>query len=235
MKKTLFALLAATLLMAGTSFAQLVSTFDDIRYWAGAGTKEAAFVVNWWNGTSSEGSYAWGYRWEGTSTAYDMFNTIFTSESSIWGWKPVADSPTAVYGIAFDPTYGGLNWTFGHSNPPWPNPDTLGTADSGVLLMEGWNTDGFWSLFDGGVSSSMPTALGSTSGTWSTSFSGLSDITISDGQWLSFAFDPTYAFDGSNIPTSAIAAVPEPISLWLLLVASALFVVLHCKRRPLQR
>lgn len=42
-------------------------TFDDIHYWVGEGTNEAAIVIDWNNGLPGS-SIAYGYRWNGTAT-----------------------------------------------------------------------------------------------------------------------------------------------------------------------
>jgi hypothetical protein len=48
-------------------------TFDDIHYWIGDGTNEAAIVIDWNNG-KPDSSIAYGYRWNGPST--NMVNVL---------------------------------------------------------------------------------------------------------------------------------------------------------------
>ena len=49
--------------------------FSDIKVWVGTGSNQAAFVVDWNNGSTTE-SLAWGYRWEGAATGEDMIRAI---------------------------------------------------------------------------------------------------------------------------------------------------------------
>ena len=49
--------------------------FDNILYWVGTGTNEAALAVNW-----ADTALAWGYRWDGTKTVTDMMNDIAAAD-----------------------------------------------------------------------------------------------------------------------------------------------------------
>ena len=62
-----------------------IDTFDDILFWAGSGTNQAAFVLEFGglNGDAdSPTTIAWGYRWNGAGKVADM---VFALTGSIAG------------------------------------------------------------------------------------------------------------------------------------------------------
>ena len=46
-------------------------TFDDIQFWTGEGSKQAAIVIQWAD-ENTPNSIVWGYRWDGDATGLDM-------------------------------------------------------------------------------------------------------------------------------------------------------------------
>jgi len=82
MKKWIAVLLALPLLGVTCLRAQtLVSSFEDIQFWAGSGANHAALVLEFGDG-SDRWSIAWGYRWDGVASMQDM---LFSLAGSITG------------------------------------------------------------------------------------------------------------------------------------------------------
>lgn len=50
-------------------------SFDDIQFWVGSGSKKAALVIEWHDGSSPD-ALVWGYRWEGEASGHDMIVAI---------------------------------------------------------------------------------------------------------------------------------------------------------------
>ncbi len=51
------------------------STADDVTFWTGSGANEAVLVVDFHDGAEPS-SYAWGFRFDGTTTGEDMLNAV---------------------------------------------------------------------------------------------------------------------------------------------------------------
>ncbi|MFQ3548639.1 MAG: PEP-CTERM sorting domain-containing protein [Armatimonadota bacterium] len=64
-----------TVLMMAISGSVSAFSFLDIEAWAGSGSNQAALVIDWNDGNSTE-CYVWGFRWDGTATGSDMFYAI---------------------------------------------------------------------------------------------------------------------------------------------------------------
>jgi len=50
-------------------------TTDDVTFWTGSGANEAVLIVDFQDGTGTS-SFAWGYRFDGTTTGEDMLNAV---------------------------------------------------------------------------------------------------------------------------------------------------------------
>lgn len=88
-------------------------TLDDLQFWVGAGTNRAALVIHWTapevrNNTSvpnpiAEKSLAWGYRWNGSATAEDMFDAVLAADPRLFA---AVSANTAygktVFGLGYD-------------------------------------------------------------------------------------------------------------------------------------
>src|SRR6185369_10490779 len=69
-------------------------SLDEIQFWTGNGTNRAAMVIHWSapevrNNTSvpnpvAEKSLVWGYRWNGTNNALQMFDTIVAADRRLF-------------------------------------------------------------------------------------------------------------------------------------------------------
>ncbi len=99
MKKISGLLAFASLLVFST--ARAVS-FSDVQLWAGSGTNQAALVINWTDGTSSE-SLLWGYRWNGTATGEQMLYAIMGIDPRLYAEvSGSTEFGTALFGIGYD-------------------------------------------------------------------------------------------------------------------------------------
>src|SRR5690606_13554723 len=89
-------------------------SLDDIQFWCGSGTNRAALVIHWnspevRNNTAvpdpvAEKSLAWGYRFNGTATAEDMFNAVVAADHRLFVTS-TAPSPgfgAFVYSVGYD-------------------------------------------------------------------------------------------------------------------------------------
>ena len=208
MKKTILALLIAAPL---TSWSQLitVNSFANIQYWTGAGTNSAALVLEF-GGPSTPASVAWGYRWNGSSTAASM---LFALAGNITGtsapaFLPGSDTRLAV-NVSFFADYGGyfIN-TISYNQTGLPSPWTQTTR----LIEDTWFEDGTYpTLF----------SLNST-GLWSSSFAqaqvGMSALALSNGMWIGFV--QSDGADDPRIFAQPVAAVPEPGTAALLVLGA---------------
>lgn len=50
-------------------------TFDDIKFWVGSGSNQAAMVIEWHDGKTPD-ALVWGYRWNGEASGHDMIVAI---------------------------------------------------------------------------------------------------------------------------------------------------------------
>jgi hypothetical protein len=88
-------------------------TLDDIQFWAGAGTNRAAMVIQWnppevRNHSNvlapvTSKTLVWGYRWNGTASAEDMFNAILAADRRLFAAvNGDAASGKAVLALGYD-------------------------------------------------------------------------------------------------------------------------------------
>ncbi|MEJ0088442.1 MAG: hypothetical protein WDM80_01580 [Limisphaerales bacterium] len=95
------------------STARAVS-LDDIQFWTGTGTNRAALVIYWnapevRNNTSvpnpaAEKSLVWGYRWNGTNNAEQMFNAVVAADHRLFvtAAAPYPGFGAFIYSIGYD-------------------------------------------------------------------------------------------------------------------------------------
>jgi len=76
-------------------------TLDHIQYWVGKGKNRAVMIVHWNDGKKPE-ALAWGYRWDGTKTGYDMIDAIAKADSRFFYLKGNTNLGVAIGGIGFD-------------------------------------------------------------------------------------------------------------------------------------
>lgn len=191
-------LLATIFLMSpGQLDAGPVSSFEDIEFWAGSGTNEAAFVVDWNDGRSP---LAWGYRWDGSATGETMFRAINAADSRLFSiLTPFADGNRVIHyveAIGYDRDGDGFSTS--------DTDDSYARSDFKIDFR-------FWEYF---------TATASPyggSGTWTSSQVGISDRVLTDGAWDGFRFDDAFPGPAPGQPVAEVpAAVPEPSTVILL-------------------
>ena len=211
MKKIFLALLLAA---QPTAWSQLitVNSFTNIQYWAGTGTNSAALVLEF-GGLSTPASVAWGYRWNGSSTAASMLFAL-AGTITVTGTNapsPLAGSdPRMSVDASFFSGFGGyfVN-TISYNQSGLPAPWTQTTR----MIEDAYFDDGtyptLYSLNSGGL--------------WSSSFTqaqvGMSDISLTNGVWIGFVQS-----DGAADPRAfaqPVAAVPEPGTAALLVLGAA--------------
>ena len=211
MKKTLLALLLAAPLTAWSSLIT-VNSFTNIQYWTGTGTNSAALVLEF-GAPTTPASVAWGYRWNGSSTAASMLFAL-AGTITVTGTNaplPLAGSdPRLLVDAIFFPAFGGyfVN-TISYNQNGLPAPWTQTVR----LIEDGYFVDGTY-----------PTLYSlNSAGLWGASFAqaqvGMSDILLTNGVWIGFVQS-----DGAADPrifAQPVAAVPEPQTIALLVLGAA--------------
>jgi hypothetical protein len=201
-----------------TSFAALITSLDDIQNWTGSGSNRAGLVIQW-NDGGSPTSLAWGYRWNGAASGYDMLTAIAGS----WQVVDSAD-PSIQYlsGSGSDPRFTLDIYDFGWGFATY----SISFNEFGVTRTRSDWGSGYWEYFNvGGTFDTPPdgdpnTFLGTDSypGTvpnsnWISSWSGFDSRMLSDGSWDGWSFAPGFASQAIVQPYDAdnySAAVPEP-------------------------
>lgn len=201
MKKHLVPLwLAALFAFAITSHAQTFN-LSAVQTWAGSGSNEAVFIIDWHDGLTPT-SLAWGYKWDGSATVYDMWRAIDALDTRLTLTAHPSYS-TCVYAISYDLNDNGGTFTIGR--PVNMGGSENGSAsDSGDHYKEGW-LNGYWGLLNG---SGNPY----NGGSWLMSEVGAEYDKLSSGSYyaLSFSLDTTnYTIPDAGLPTAALI-VPEP-------------------------
>lgn len=202
-------------LLAGVCRADLttIRTFQDILFWTGSGTNEAALVLQFptttASGSAAPTSIAWGYRWNGSATLEQMVFSL--AGTIIDGPTPVAGSDSrlamnvADYGTPQAGDYFVDSITYDQSGLPagW-SPVTR--------EMPGWDGTNWVVLY---------TLAGNGSWTgdpFAFSEVGMSSIALGAGDWYGFvqaAGPATFSF------AQPVAAVPEP-AVWAAAVCGCL-------------
>ncbi len=226
-------LAVCTLALTLVSHAGLVTDFDDIDYWVGSGTNEAAMVIQWNDGNSPQ-SIAWGFRWSDTDTP-TVQDMLFALAGSITV-SPGAPQPPwgADVRLGLDLGY---STSFGYFlNGASYNQLGLGGDFTSTIRNEsGFSLDGeSWTLYELGVTSAWPT------GAVMPADFGMSSLTLAEGGWYGWSYTsafppPEYSPVAFTFTQPFAAAVPEPGTLWLLLGAGGAILWLRVKRRETRR
>src|SRR4051812_354126 len=92
-------------------------TLDEIQLWAGTGSAGAGFAIDWTDGVTHQ-SYAWGYRWDPTTSAptgADALTAIVNANLGLYSvTQPGTSFGLAVYGLGYDKNRNGI---FGTTPP----------------------------------------------------------------------------------------------------------------------
>ncbi len=231
--------LVVTLLCAFAHFTRVatattISSFDDIIYWVGSGTNSAALVVDWNDGKSAE-SLAWGYRWSGTATGFDMISAVLASDPRFEGAFIFG---TAIFGLGYD--LDGDGGTFNFIEPGG------GPSDPDDHFQVGFFVNGYWSywihggefvydIYDnnppfnliGTGTYSVPGTPQYSNVNWFFSPVGAADRPLINGAWDGWRFAPGFV---AQSPSQPVAAIPEP-STWVFLVAGGSLVWIAARHR----
>ncbi len=186
----------------GTCLGGPVTSFDDIQFWVGSGNNRAAIAIDWDDTSTTDEALVWGYRWDGLRTGADMLQAVRETDARLFSKQSAPGSSGFVlYGLGYDldndSEFGITDGTIFDSDgvavsgPPDNSPPAATASDPADLYAEGWFT-GFWNygLSSGGLSSNNPF----DGGIWAGSSTGASGRTLSDGDWDSWTFTPTFNF-----------------------------------------
>ena len=218
MKNTCIRLFAVALILGMGVSAEAAFTFDDIDYWIGTGSNEAALVIDW-NDDKNPQSLAWGYRWDGSATSEDMLIAIagsgfyrqanggamgdpITGEDerlfariSDWGWG------LTVFGLGYD-----IDGDGGSFVPGYEGSETGYATDADDHYKEGCY-NGYWSYWlANGDDPWNP---------WVSSSVGMRDRALSDRVWDGWSF-AAGGWGSETFPDEPVAAIPEPVTMGLL-------------------
>lgn len=195
-------------------------SFDDIRFWVGEGEHAAALVIDWNTGPEPV-SLAWGFRWSGVATGEDMLMGIIAADPNLYARFEAFAFGNAIIGLGYDLNADGFSLSdgtaFDASGVSFAGRSDGATAnDPGDHYTEGWDS-GFWAYWIGNAD---PFAGGS----WESAFIGLSDRTLTHGDWDGLRFAPGFF---GEAPREPVAAVPAP-AVALMLTPT----LLPRRRRP---
>jgi len=209
MKKTCLAL--AVFAVSGWNHlsAQTLVNFDSIQFWVGSGSNRAAMVIDWKD--TSQSSFAWGYRWNGAASGYDMISAI----AGNIGTNLTPAVPDGTGDVAL--TLFTKAFSFGLVV------DTFRYQFGLVTLAEGGfdpNTAGYWAYYTADGITTLP-------GVWESSNVGMTDRVLANNSWDAWTWAENF---DATVPVAPIAAIPEPGTV-LLLLGGGLLVVLVMRRR----
>ncbi|MDP9955244.1 hypothetical protein J2X97_000881 [Epilithonimonas hungarica] len=182
--------------------------FDDIIYWVGTGTNEAAFVVQW-NDAKNPDALVWGFRWNGTATGEDMLKAIAKTDKRFFTLLYQGTQfGSAIGGLGFDLDGNDTNALYKNGNTTYPlypvdgiinttsyDFDDYTAKDADDHWGSGWYS-GYWSYW---VKDPADTEFG---------YSGLgaSSRQLENGSWDVWNFNPnmeSYDISSAFTPVSA--------------------------------
>lgn len=138
-------------------------TLDGVQFWAGTGTNRAALVIHWSapevrTDTSvpnpgADKSLAWGFRWNGSANAEDLFNALLATDPRLFA--VVSHNATygkAIYGLGYDlnnnrnfgvrhgtNVFASASFTNGLRVASFNQADALQSLDAADIFWSGWN------------------------------------------------------------------------------------------------
>lgn len=191
--------LLAALAMLSVTRVQAEFDLDDIRFWVGHGTNRAALVLDWNDGVDPV-SLAWGYRWNGSATGRDMFDSVVAADPRLVLFLYRLNAlGEAVYGVGFDLDNDGSEF---HPGSAGPTSETGYADDAGDHYAEGWYSQ-HWHYFNAAGSPYSGSA-------WSDTGGGFETRQLIDGAWDGWRPN-TSIFGGSNTPP-AVCVAAEPLA-----------------------
>ncbi|GAB4181708.1 MAG: hypothetical protein Fur0032_22830 [Terrimicrobiaceae bacterium] len=248
MKKLLVSWLLSVVVV-GVSCAQTVGDLSDLNYW-GVGPNRAGIVIDWNDGKGDE-TLAWGFQWSGSLALIDALDFLAAADPLLFFRIDSASSlGAAIFGVGYQvgiSPFGVSGALDEFGNPVTPtflagvsdmnnNPTSIQAPQSSVSAVpvnpvdhykEGWNDNGFWSLYFQGSDNYTPTPGSAYPTTWTDSYLGVSGTPLINDGWYALSItEPDFT---PNLPGAAVAAVPEPSALVLVLLASC--GLIHAKKR----
>lgn len=185
--------------------------FDDIVYWVGTGTNEAAFVVQW-NDSKNPDALVWGFRWNGTATGEDMLKAIAKTDKRFFTLLYQGTQfGSAVGGLGFDLDGNDTNALYKNGNTTYPlypvdgiinttsyDFDDYTAKDADDHWGSAWYT-GYWSYW----------VKDPTDADFGYSGLGASSRQLVNGSWDVWNFNPnmeSYDISSTLTPVSAYSA-----------------------------
>lgn len=226
--------LAACLLAVGTfgASAQLVQSFDDIKFWTGNGSNRSALVLQWNDGFTPT-SLAWGYRWSGNATGMEMLKAIAGATSI----TPPSDPGTiletsngsesrmilSIERYGFGDSVFSISFNDGIQNrtqADWANGYWAYSIFGGNFTYPNYDENG---NYTGEVSYAQGGSMSYSSVNWFSSPIGASDRELVDGSWDAFSFAP--GFSTSAVLQPDAVSVPESSVVVLFCLGIVVFLL----------
>ncbi len=209
-------LAAGFVLWSGSAQAQF--GFDDIEFWVGSGSQQAAIVVDWTStADANDPVLAWGFRFDGAATGEDMYLAIAAADPDFYTKFGFSSFGNVAFGFGYDLDGDGFGISDGTAFVDGIGPGTTTTADGATatdlddVYGEGWNT-AFWGYY---VGTDNPYGGGS----WGFASTGAGGRALSDGDWDGWSYAPGFSGSEPGVPVSA--TIPEPGTMALLALAGA--------------
>lgn len=157
----------ATASIANGTICDFNGVLVEVEYWTGAGGNEALMVVDW----QQDISLAFGYRWNDSATAGDMFDAVDAASSKFYKEWVEGQGDAAIFGIGYD-----------------MDDDGFSKEDVGDYYEEGWFENGFWAE-----------VLSSDGQTWGWG-NGIREDYIYTSTWVGFSWAPEFVYSDPNPP-----------------------------------
>jgi len=180
--------------------AQAQFSFDDIAYWVGYGTNQAALVIDWDDGITPV-SLAWGYRWNGAATGETMFDAVAAADPRLFLQKAPQGLGQIVFGCGYDVDNDGGGFTPGS---PGFGSETGSAGDADDHYEEGWYSQ-YWQYFAG---SGSPYEAGS----WEPTGVGFQLRQLHDGDWDGWRIAAVAWPPPTNSTPPALCSAADPHS-----------------------
>ena len=179
--------LAALALWAAAPAAQAAFSLDDIHFWAGEGTNAAVVVVDWGREDASA-VRAWGYRWDGASTAANALLALDAADPRLDVVRSISSYGLYLTGFTYRA----------------PEGETY-EATAEDYYDDSGSTGTYWSI-----------SSAEAGGEMAVSGSGASSLALVPGgrlglKWTYYAYDyATFDYDGGDTSVAEDAALAAP-------------------------